>query len=125
MVSLYDDYVESFGTHFDLLVSIEVVEHLYDPESFLTRVRNALTPGGVFVLTTPYHGYLKNLLIAASGKFDAHYNPLNKGGHIKFWSKRTITTLLESAGFKVERISGVGRLPWCWKSMVVFARWNQ
>lgn len=122
LLSLYDDFVENFGTQFDLVVSVEVVEHLYDPRSFVTRVREALTTRGVFVLTTPYHGYLKNLIIAASGRCDAHYNPLNKGGHIKFWSKRTITTLLESAGFDVERISGVGRLPWLWKSMVVVAR---
>jgi 2-polyprenyl-3-methyl-5-hydroxy-6-metoxy-1,4-benzoquinol methylase len=122
MLSLYDDYVESFGTNFDLVVSVEVVEHLYDPMTFVTRVKEALTPGGVFMLTTPYHGYLKNLTIAASGGCDAHYNPLNKGGHIKFWSKRTITTLLESAGFNVERISGVGRFPWLWKSMVIVAR---
>jgi 2-polyprenyl-6-hydroxyphenyl methylase/3-demethylubiquinone-9 3-methyltransferase len=125
LLSLYDDFVETFGTQFDVVVSVEVVEHLYDPKMFVTKVREALTPGGALVLTTPYHGYLKNLLIAASGKCDAHYNPLNKGGHIKFWSKRTITTLLESAGFEVERISGVGRIPWCWKSMVVFARSNQ
>ena len=122
LLSLYDDFVESFGTQFDLVVSVEVVEHLYDPKSFVTRVREALAPGGVFVLTTPYHGYLKNLMIAASGRCDAHYNPLNKGGHIKFWSKRTITTLLESAGFDIERVSGVGRFPWLWKSMVIVAR---
>ncbi len=122
LLSVYDDFVESFSTQFDLVVSIEVVEHLYDPRTFVTRVREALMPGGVFVLTTPYHGCLKNLMIAASGRCDAHYNPLSKGGHIKFWSKRTITTLLESAGFDVERISGVGRLPWLWKSMVIVAR---
>lgn len=122
LLSLYDDFVESFGTQFDLVVSVEVVEHLYDPKSFVTRVREALAPSGVFVLTTPYHGYLKNLMIAASGRCDAHYNPLSKGGHIKFWSKRTITNLLGSAGFDVEQLSGVGRLPWLWKSMVIVAR---
>src|SRR5262245_32096652 len=122
LLSLYDDFVECFGTQFDMVVSIEVVEHLYDPMSFVTRVREALTPGGVFVLTTPYHGYMKNLMIATLDRCDAHYNPLNKGGHIKFWSKRTITKLLESAGFDVERVSGVGRFPWLWKSMVIVAR---
>jgi 2-polyprenyl-3-methyl-5-hydroxy-6-metoxy-1,4-benzoquinol methylase len=120
-LSLYDDFVETFGTHFDVVVCVEVVEHLYDPKMFVTKVREALTSKGVFVLTTPYHGYLKNLMIAASGSCDAHYNPLNKGGHIKFWSKRTIVALLESAGFAVARISGVGRLPWLWKSMVIVA----
>jgi 2-polyprenyl-6-hydroxyphenyl methylase/3-demethylubiquinone-9 3-methyltransferase len=124
LLSLYDDFVECFGTQFDLVVSIEVVEHLYDPRTFVMRVREALSPEGVFMLTTPYHGYIKNFLIAAAGRCDGHYNPLQKGGHIKFWSRRTITTLLKSAGFDVERISGVGRLPGMWKSMVIVARRN-
>lgn len=124
LLSMYDDFVASFGTRFDVVVSVEVVEHLYDPETFVVRVREALTPEGIFVLTTPYHGYFKNLVIAAAGRCDGHYNPLQKGGHIKFWSKPTITKLLESAGFSVERISGVGRFPWLWKSMVIVARRN-
>lgn len=120
--SVYDNLTEAFETCFNVIVSIEVIEHLYDPKTFVSRVREALSPGGTFILTTPYHGYLKNLLIAALGNCDAHYNPLNKGGHIKFWSPKTMRTLLESAGFHVERISGAGRSPWLWKSMVVVAK---
>lgn len=120
-ISVYDDIASSLEQTFDAVVSLEVVEHLYDPRLFARRVRDCLEPGGLFVLSTPYHGYFKNLLIALSGKSDEHWSPLWDGGHIKFWSRRTITTLLEESGFQVELFIGAGRLPFLWKSMILVA----
>ena len=47
----------------------------------------------------PHHGNLKNCAFALSGKLDAHFSALWDGGHIKFWSRRTLTALLQEAGF--------------------------
>jgi 2-polyprenyl-3-methyl-5-hydroxy-6-metoxy-1,4-benzoquinol methylase len=121
-LSVYDDFATAFGTKFDAIISIEVIEHLYDPLTFLRRVRESLNPGGLFVITTPYHGYLKNLLIAVTGHSDRHHNPLYTGGHIKFWSRRTLTSALERAGFREITFAGTGRLPYLWKSMVLAAK---
>ena len=72
------------------------------------------------IISTPYHGYLKNLVLALSGRLDAHFTALWDGGHIKFWSKRTLRILLEEVGF--EKIAfGVGRIPLLAKSMIVTA----
>jgi len=60
--------------------------------------------------------------MALTGKLDAHFTVLWDGGHIKFWSRRTLTRLLEEAGFRVERFVGVGRVPLLWKSMILVAR---
>jgi hypothetical protein len=70
---------------------------------------------------TPYHGYLKNLALSVFDKWDFHHTPLWHGGHIKFWSKRTLTQLLTDSGFDVVEFHGVGRLPYLWKSMVLVA----
>lgn len=121
-LSVYDDFVSAFDTTFDAVVSIEVVEHLYDPHTFLRRVREALKPGGLFVVTTPYHGYLKNILIAAAGRSDRHHNPLYTGGHIKFWSRATLSSALRKAGFESITFRGAGRWPYLWKSMVLTAK---
>jgi 2-polyprenyl-3-methyl-5-hydroxy-6-metoxy-1,4-benzoquinol methylase len=108
-------------TQFDAAVCVEVIEHVFAPAIFLTHLAGALRPGGRLVLTTPYHGYLKNLLIAASGKFDQHVGALWEGGHIKFWSPTTIATALTRAGFGDVQVRGVGRAPYLWKSMIVTA----
>jgi 2-polyprenyl-3-methyl-5-hydroxy-6-metoxy-1,4-benzoquinol methylase len=106
---------------FDLLVSTEVIEHLYDPHAFIEAARDALRPGGMFIVSTPYHGRLKNTLIAATDKFDAHVIALHNGGHIKFFSRATLTQLLTEHGFENVAFYGAGRLPWLWKSMVLTA----
>jgi TrmH family RNA methyltransferase len=107
---------------FDLVVSTEVVEHLYAPREWATAAHGALRPGGTFLCSTPYHGYLKNLVLALTGKLDAHFTALWDGGHIKFWSRRTLTALLQEAGFQTLAFRGAGRFPWLWKSMLLVAR---
>ncbi len=106
---------------FDVVVSTEVVEHLYDPRTYARGCFAALKPGGRLVMTTPYHGYLKNLAIAVLGQWDSHANPLWDSGHIKLWSKATLGQLLSEAGFVNLRFRGAGRAPWLWKSLIVSA----
>jgi 2-polyprenyl-3-methyl-5-hydroxy-6-metoxy-1,4-benzoquinol methylase len=106
---------------FDLVVSTEVVEHVYLPRIYARACFNALKPGGRLVCTTPYHGYLKNLALSLIGGWDQHADPLWDGGHIKLWSRKTLTRLLEETGFTDVRIRGAGRLPYLWMTMVAAA----
>ncbi|MCP9825036.1 bifunctional 2-polyprenyl-6-hydroxyphenol methylase/3-demethylubiquinol 3-O-methyltransferase UbiG [Synechococcus sp. EJ6-Ellesmere] len=107
---------------FDAVLSTEVVEHVYSPRQWAAAAYAVLKPGGVLICSTPYHGYLKNCALALSGKLDAHFTALWDGGHIKFWSRRTLTALLQEAGFQVVAFRGAGRWPWLWKSMLLAAR---
>lgn len=107
---------------FDTVISTEVIEHLYDPEQFIRTCRQILTDTkGSLIISTPYHGYLKNLVLALFNKWDTHLDPLWRGGHIKMWSKATLTRILEQNGFKVTAFKGCGRWPWLWKSMMIKA----
>jgi len=81
-----------------------------------------LEPGGTAIISTPYHGYWKNLVMALSGKLDAHFTVLWEHGHIKFWSIKTLSTLLADAGFVDIRFERVGRVPLLAKSMIAIAR---
>jgi 2-polyprenyl-6-hydroxyphenyl methylase/3-demethylubiquinone-9 3-methyltransferase len=81
-----------------------------------------LTDNGVAIITTPYHGYCKNLALAITGKMDKHFSPLWDHGHIKFWSVKTFTELLSQAGFRKINIRRVGRIPQLAKSMIAVAR---
>ncbi len=104
---------------FDIVVSTEVIEHLYAPRGYAQGCFEALKPGGRFICTTPYHGYLKNLTLSVTGHWDAHANPLWDGGHIKLWSRRTLRLLLTEVGFVNLQFRGAGRLPWLWMTMVM------
>lgn len=107
---------------FDAVVSTEVIEHLFSPHLLPIYARGALKQGGYLIITTPYHGYLKNLALAIFDKWDHHHTVLWHGGHVKFWSRATLTQLLTENGFNVVDFSGVGRLPYLWKSMVLVAQ---
>ena len=118
-----DEISELFpGKSFRAVVSTEVIEHLYDPRAMIDAARRVLQaggPGGRFVLTTPYHGYLKNLVLAITGRMDAHFTALWDGGHIKFFSRRTLEQMLREQGFRVTGFAGCGRVPYLWKSMLL------
>jgi 2-polyprenyl-3-methyl-5-hydroxy-6-metoxy-1,4-benzoquinol methylase len=107
---------------FDAVVSAEVIEHVYLPRLLVDCAFQLLRPGGLFVVTTPYNGYLKNLALAVSGSMDRHWTVLWDGGHIKFWSWRTIRAVLEEGGFVFPQFAGAGRVRFLWKSMVVTCR---
>lgn len=106
---------------FDAVISTEVVEHLFSPRTWAEACFAALRPGGRFVCSTPYHGWLKNVLIAASGRWDRHHHTLRAVGHIKFFSEATLRRLLANAGFCDISFRGAGGLPGLWKSMVMAA----
>jgi 2-polyprenyl-3-methyl-5-hydroxy-6-metoxy-1,4-benzoquinol methylase len=115
--SAYDDLAETYGT-FPLVVSLEVIEHCIDPRAFAKTFLSLIAPGGIGVLSTPYHGYLKNLALAITGKMDSHFTVLWDGGHIKFFSVRTLDTLLREAGARTVSHRRIGRVPPLAKSMM-------
>jgi len=115
--SCYEPLEKRFG-QFPLVISLEVVEHVYAPREYAQCVYSLLQPSGFAIISTPYHGYLKNLSLAITNKLDSHFTALWDHGHIKFWSIRTLTALLNEAGLTVKRVDRVGRIPTFAKSMV-------
>jgi 2-polyprenyl-3-methyl-5-hydroxy-6-metoxy-1,4-benzoquinol methylase len=123
-VGVHEDPTELLSKEglFDVAISTEVIEHLYSPHLLPRFAARLLPAGGRLVITTPYHGYLKNLALSVAGRWDKHHTALWHGGHIKFWSRSTLGELLRQEGFVVEHFEGLGRAPLLWKSMLVTAR---
>lgn len=119
--SAYDDLAGQYG-QFPVVLSLEVIEHVYAPRDYAKTIFELLIPGGVAIISTPYHGYLKNLAMAITGKMDSHFTALWDNGHIKFWSISTLTELLCEAGFIDINYMRVGRVPPLAKSMIAIAR---
>jgi 2-polyprenyl-3-methyl-5-hydroxy-6-metoxy-1,4-benzoquinol methylase len=117
-----DDLAARVGTGFDGVISLEVIEHLFYPKRLFTQSHAVLRSGGALVLSTPYHGYVKNLAISLVDGWDKHFGVDWDGGHIKFFSDRTLRRMAEGEGFRDIRFQGVGRLPMLWKSTIMTAR---
>ena len=110
------------GAKFDLVISSDVIEHLYRPADLLEAASGLLGPQGHMLLGTPYHGYVKNIALSVTGRMDAHFTALWDGGHIKFFSVKTLSTLVEHHGFSVSEFFFYGRAPYMWKNMICHAR---
>lgn len=113
----YEDLAGKYGTY-PLVVSLEVIEHCFEPRKYVCAFYDLLESEGVGIISTPYHGYLKNMALSIANKWDHHLSPLWDGGHIKFFSENTLRTLLIEAGFKKVSFVRVGRIPSLAKSMI-------
>jgi 2-polyprenyl-3-methyl-5-hydroxy-6-metoxy-1,4-benzoquinol methylase len=107
---------------FDTVISVEVIEHLLLPRQLFERAKEALKPGGYLIVTTPYHGFWKNLALAITNSFDHHWHPLRDFGHVKFFSEATLKYLFLEQGFEVLEFKRVGRIPIFGKSMMIKGR---
>lgn len=88
---------------FDVVSMMDVVEHLYDPFTDLKRVREMLSPQGVLVLSTMDSGSIVSQLL---GKQIEDFRRIRE--HLFFFTRATITSILEDSGFAVERIGYLG-----------------
>ena len=88
--SIYDNLGRYYG-NYDFVFALEVIEHLYAPRELVVQAKKLLKQGGYICLSTPFHGYWKNLALTLTSKFDKHFAPLWDHGHIKFWSAPTFS----------------------------------
>jgi 2-polyprenyl-3-methyl-5-hydroxy-6-metoxy-1,4-benzoquinol methylase len=119
VASVYDDLSDLRPpAGWDTIVAVEIIAHLFSPQRFLANVRGNLAESGRIIVTAPYHGYVKNVVLSVLGQFDKHFEVYFEGGHIKFFSRRSLDAMFAAAGFRHPSFRYAGRVPLLWKSMV-------
>ena len=115
------------GREFDFVSAIEVIEHQYDPMDFLIKLSKITKKDGLVIISTPFHGYFKNLLISLLNLNDSHYTVLWKHGHIKFFSVKTFKKLVSTSKvpLEIKRISYSGRIYPFSNSMIFLLKKNK
>jgi 2-polyprenyl-3-methyl-5-hydroxy-6-metoxy-1,4-benzoquinol methylase len=95
---------------FDVVWAGEVIEHVGDTAAWLSEVRRVLRSGGSLLLSTPALGPAQLAAAAMSRRsFAARFDPL--GEHLRFYSRATLTRLIEEFGFQSVAVRGAGGLP--------------
>jgi 2-polyprenyl-6-hydroxyphenyl methylase/3-demethylubiquinone-9 3-methyltransferase len=116
----YEDHAKRFG-QFGLVLSLEVLQHCAYPQKVAQRLFELVEPGGIALVSVTYHSYLKNLVLALTGRLDQHFSALWDAGPLKFFSMETCEALLRHAGFRRVEFRRVGRVPMFAKSMIAVA----
>ncbi|MDP3782342.1 MAG: bifunctional 2-polyprenyl-6-hydroxyphenol methylase/3-demethylubiquinol 3-O-methyltransferase UbiG [Sphingopyxis sp.] len=95
---------------FDLVTSMEVVEHVTDPAAFIAGLAARLAPGGLMILSTPNRTMLSKLLLVEAAE---RVGAVPRGTHDwdQFLKPEELTKLLEDAGLAVVDRTGLSPSP--------------
>lgn len=91
---------------FDIVVMLEVIEHVVRAENALREIWRLLSPGGQLLLSTPNHAFYKSRIRALKGR------PLGREGHhYRFFVKVQLESLLAAKGFRILARNSSGHPP--------------
>jgi 2-polyprenyl-3-methyl-5-hydroxy-6-metoxy-1,4-benzoquinol methylase len=109
LVGTYEEVAPGLPERFfDLVVCNDVIEHMADPETFLTAVRTRMAPGGHIVASIPnmrHWEVLWQLLVRKDWKYVRE--GIMDRTHLRFFTERSIRRLFEEGGFTIVRAAGI------------------
>jgi 2-polyprenyl-3-methyl-5-hydroxy-6-metoxy-1,4-benzoquinol methylase len=89
----------------DLVVCLDVLEHLVDPWSVLRRLAAKLRPGGAVIACIPNIRHVGTLLpLLLRGRFDYAESGTLDRGHLRFFTRASAVDLFAQAGLTVTRV---------------------
>jgi 2-polyprenyl-6-hydroxyphenyl methylase / 3-demethylubiquinone-9 3-methyltransferase len=98
---------ETLAGEFDLVTSLEVVEHVSDPRAFIGALAEAVAEGGLLILSTPNRTTLSKLLLVGLAEATGR---IPKGTHDwdRFITPPELKAMVEEAGLTVADTTGLG-----------------
>jgi 2-polyprenyl-6-hydroxyphenyl methylase / 3-demethylubiquinone-9 3-methyltransferase len=95
---------------FDLVTSMEVIEHVTDPAAFVGELAAHLKPDGLLIMSTPNRTAASKLLLVEAAE---RLGQVPRGTHDwgKFLMPDELTALLADAGLEVTAIEGIAFSP--------------
>ncbi len=101
---------EALTGRYDLVTSLEVVEHVADPAVFVGGLAAAVAEGGLLILSTPNRTSWSRLMMITLGEGTGR---IPKGTHDwgKFLTPDELCALVRAAGLEVVDVAGLGWTP--------------
>lgn len=108
-VNLNNEPIPFPDNYFDAVVTLDVIEHVFDPVLFLNEIKRVLVGGGYTIISTPNIRKIQRIVSLIMGHFPrTSYDPIGfDGGHLHYFTSKDLRQLLEQNGFHVELIDGL------------------
>ena len=87
---------------FDVIASIEVIEHINNARDEIKNFYKILRPGGIAYVTTPHYNSLSRHL------FHGKWNIIDYPSHLSYYTKKPMRRLFEESGFSLVRFATTG-----------------
>jgi SAM-dependent methyltransferase len=101
--------LDEIGTaSFDIVVLLNVAEHLVRPRDFFREVYRVLVHDGIVLLTCPYGNSL------ARHFYRNNWNHLVLDEHLLFWTPKSLSEMLRQIGFKGNNNFRIAGTPFPW-----------
>lgn len=96
---------------YDVVICADVLEHLREPEQVLRACRRLLRPDGWLLVSIPNVAYAGMIVELMHGEWRYGREGLLDRTHLRFYTRRSFTRLLEGEGWRVERVEPI-ELTW-------------
>lgn len=101
----------SYEGRVDLLLLLDVLEHLHDPWARLMEFKALLAPSGVVIASIPNVRNLKVLgPLLVKGEWRYQSSGVLDRTHLRFFTRRTVIELFTGAGYEIQSIATTGPL---------------
>jgi SAM-dependent methyltransferase len=105
---LNDGIPAEVGTGYDIVLAADVLEHLVNPGALMDQVRGVLAPGGTAMFCVPNIAHWYPRLRSTLGMFDYDQRGILDATHLRFFTRRSVSKLIERHGFTIRRVEPVG-----------------
>ena len=96
---------------FDVVLCGDLIEHLRDPGSALTRLRPFLRPGGRLVLTTPNVANWAMRLSLLGGRWRYTDRGILDRTHVHLFTRKALVETVEAAGYRIVELDHTAPVP--------------
>ena len=105
VVADLDRETPALDSGFDAIVYGDVLEHLREPARVLADLNHAGTAGALVLVSVPNVAHLWMRLSLAAGRFEYGERGILDRTHLRFFTRRSLMTLLAGVGLRVERMT--------------------
>ncbi len=88
----------------DILLCLDVLEHLREPQQVLVRLATLLRPNALLIASLPNLQYVKVSLPLLFGHFNYTDEGVLDRTHLRFFTRRSAMRMLDEAGFNVQEV---------------------
>lgn len=103
---------------FDLILALDVLEHLIDPWAAVRRLHLLLKPGGCVIASIPNIAHYSVSLPLLRGRWEYVKSGILDSTHLRFFVQDSAQALLASSGLVVDRTERVVHVPWDFQRLI-------